>query len=387
VGQKQRLQTGVALIKTRTRMQYLGKVGFIGHPQDMDMFRGYIRHLKPTKVYRDGLLLKLFEWTPSYKITNWSGLTFDGSRCMDAVFVMVPFLPEMRGAKLRRIIDKIGDALDICVQEGCAIAALGAFTSILMQGQEADVASKYRIRVTSGNSFTAALIIESIEALARRFGIALSQSKLAIIGASGDIGSACAGWFANKVGELCLAARGLAPLEDLAHRLESRGATRVTVTLNHDEALRDSRFVVFVTSAPGQLVSLDAFEPGAVVCDASAPVNVRTGGVLRPDVFVYHGGIARLPFDLGLGFDIGLASSSTFYGCQVEALLITADASLPHSWGRGNISVDAIQRYRQVLATYQGLAVSYSQGRHDFTEAELDAYAGRFARTAARGTA
>ncbi|MBN1609222.1 MAG: hypothetical protein JW940_21510 [Polyangiaceae bacterium] len=368
-------------------MQYLGKVGLIGHPQDMDMFRGYIRHLKPTKVYRDGLLLKLFEWTPSYKLMDWSGITFDGSRCMDAVFVMVPFLPEMRGTKLRRIIDKIGDALSICAEEGCTIAALGAFTSILLQGQEADVASKYGLRITSGNSFTAALIVESIEALARRFGVELSQSKMAIIGASGDIGSACAACFVDEVRELCLSARGLTPLEELARRLSAAGAARVTATLNNAEALTGARFVVFVTSAPWQLASLNDFEAGTIVCDASAPVNVRTDGVLRPDVFIFHGGIAGLPFALDLGFDIGLASPTTFYGCQVEALLIAADPSLPHSWGRGNITVAAVQRYRQALASCQGLNVAYSQGSHSYTETDMDMYAARFGVAAARATA
>jgi hypothetical protein len=56
-------------------MAKIGKVGFIGHPQDMAMFRAYIRHLRPDKVYRDALILKLFEWTPSYKVTEWKGLS------------------------------------------------------------------------------------------------------------------------------------------------------------------------------------------------------------------------------------------------------------------------------------------------------------------------
>ncbi len=43
--------------------------------------------------------------------------------------------------------------------------------------------------------------------------------------------------------------------------------------------------MIFVTSASGHLVTLEDFSPGCVVCDASAPVNVSTHGMQRPDVF------------------------------------------------------------------------------------------------------
>jgi fatty aldehyde-generating acyl-ACP reductase len=362
-------------------MQRIGKVGFIGHPQDMDMFRGYIRHLKPDKVYRDGLLLKLFEWTPSYKVIEWNNLSFDGRRALDAILVMVPFLPEMRTMKLRTIVEKIEHALAICVEQGCSVAALGAFTSIILQGQEADLAAKYQLRITSGNALTAALIIESIEDLSRRFGISLPESSMAIIGASGDIGSACFAYFSEKVQQLRLSARGLSLLRDLVLHHEPTTKAKVTVTDDNLEAIGDARFVIFATSAPGHLVSLDDFRPGTVVCDASAPVNVRTGGLRRSDVFVYHGGVAGLPFQLDPGFDIGLASPTTFYGCQVEGLLIAMEPSLPDSWGRGRIANSTVQRYRDFLAGSAGVRVAYTEGSHNYTEQELDEYAVRFAPT------
>lgn len=354
------------------------KVGFIGHPQDMEMFRGYVRYLRPDKTYRDELLLKLFEWTPSYKVTGWADLGLPGKDPVDAILALVPFLPEMRDIKLRRIVEKIEQAIAICAEEGCTVAALGAFTSIVLQGQEADFASKFRIRLTSGNGLTSALIVESIEELARRFDIDLSSSSMAIIGASGDIGSACFGYFADRVAELRVTARGMTPLHQLVDRVASRTTARVRVTSGVSEAIRDARFVIFVTSSPGQLVRLEDLSPGTIACDASAPVNVQTAGELRPDVFIYHGGIAQLPFALHTGFELGLASPSTFYGCQVEGLLIAADPSLPDSWGRGNIGNDTIRRYREAIEDV-GVQVAYSQGRHCYTDREFDGYRSRLA--------
>lgn len=359
-------------------MEKAGKVGFVGHPPDMDLFRAYIRHLSPSKVYRDALLLKLFEWTPSYKVTEWKDLSLDGSSSVDAVLVMVPFLPEMRDIKLRRVVEKIERAIAICAEEGCTVAALGAFTSILLQGQEADLASKYGLRITSGNTLTAALIVESIEEIARRFRIELRDSTMSIIGASGDIGSACFGYFADKVSKLHLTARGLTPLQELVERHAPRVTGEVVISDDNDRALREARFAVFVTSAYGHLVDLNDLRPGTVVCDASAPVNVKHSGALRPDVFVYHGGIARLPFELDPGFDIGLAAPNTFYGCQVEGILIAADPSLPDSWGRGNITQEKVGRVRQHMQGLPTLKPAYTTGSHDYTRREIEAYARRF---------
>jgi predicted amino acid dehydrogenase len=360
-------------------MHRTGKVGFIGHPENMDMFRAYVRYLKPGKVYRDELLLKLFEWTPPYQVTAWQGLSVEPASSADAVLVMVPFLPEMRDIRLKRVVEKIEQAIAICAEEGCTVAALGAFTSIILQGQEADLAAKYGLKITSGNSLTAALIVESIEQLARRFQVGLADSAMAIIGASGDIGSACSAYFSDKVKTLHLTARGLTPLRELVRRHAEHTTAEVTVTDDNLQALRQARFVVFVTSAHQPLVALDDFSPGTIVCDASAPVNVKAAGALREDVFVYHGGIAQLPFVLDPGFDIGLASPSTFYGCQVEGLLIAADPTLPVSWGRGQITLASVRKYRELLTRLPSVGVAYATGSHSYTDQELDGYAARLA--------
>jgi len=95
------------------------KIALIGHPADMNLYRSYIKHLKPDKTFKDQLLLKLFEWTPAYKVKEWNALSFDGVHGFDACMIMVPFLPEMREIKHKQIITKIEQALEIASKEGC----------------------------------------------------------------------------------------------------------------------------------------------------------------------------------------------------------------------------------------------------------------------------
>jgi fatty aldehyde-generating acyl-ACP reductase len=352
------------------------KCAFIGHPVDIDVFRSYIRFLKPDKTYRDELLVKLFEWMPSYRAKEFSNLSFDGTKGVDANLYMVPFLPEMREIKVKRVIEKIDKALGLAASEGCTVAALGGFTSIVLQGQEANFAQKHNIKITSGNSLTSAIIVRSIESITQKFGMDLAGSTVAIIGASGDIGSACLGYFCTRVKRMYATARSVPTLKEVIERHRAYSTCDIVLSDNNREAVDNANICIFATSAYTFLFSATDFMPGTIVCDASAPPNVKVRGNFREDVFIYHGGIVSIPFPLDVGFDLGLASPYTFYGCQLEGLLIALHPELPCSWGRGNISRGKLGLYLEKLEESPGMDVAFSIENSIYTEEQVDEYAG-----------
>jgi predicted amino acid dehydrogenase len=335
------------------------RFALIGHPADLPLFRAYINYLKPGKTFRDELILKLFEWTPSYKAVSWNGVSFDGKNFADGILVMVPFLPEMRDISLKTVISKVEAAIAIAASEGCSVAALGAFTSIVLQGKEEAIARKYGITLTSGNTTTAAIIVRSIEDLLARSGRSIAEECVAVIGASGDIGSGVTLWLGRKAKKLVLTARNAALLEQIVagHRNELAG--EIEITVDNAAAIKKAGIAVFVTSAYRPLFSQKDFNPGAIVCDASAPLNVDVSGELRSDIFLYHGGIAKLPCQIDPGFDIGLAAPDHLYGCMTEGLLLAFNPELPPSLGRGNITNEKINRYLDELVRY-GITPAYS---------------------------
>ena len=350
------------------------KFVLIGHPPDMDLYRAYIKHLKPDKTYRDELLIKLFEWTPAYKIKEWNDISLDGKVFTDGIMIMVPFLPEMKDIKHKKVVDKIEQALAIASEEGCFIAALGAFTSIVLQGQEKNYSEKYNIKITSGNTLTAALIIKSIEDITEKFGVNLKEQTLAIIGASGDIGSGCVTYFGDKVNKMMLTSRGIPMLEKTVSNIKESINCEVDISNDNKRAVNNSNIIIFATSAYQSLFTVNDFKLGTIVCDASAPLNVKLDGNLRPDVFLYHGGISSLPFELDPGFDIGLASPFTLYGCQTEGILIAHDENLPYSWGRGSISRQKIDTYLNELNRYPSLDVTFTVGNKVYEEEDIIKY-------------
>jgi fatty aldehyde-generating acyl-ACP reductase len=353
------------------------KTAFIVHPPDADLFRSYIRFLRPDKSYNNEFLIKLFEWTPTYKVGEFSNLGFNGNSGIDASFIMVPFLPEMRDISLKQVIEKIDNALEIASSAGCTVAAMGGFTSIVLQGQERDFAEKHGIRITSGNSLTAAIILKSIEIIAAKFGIDLTETSIAIIGASGDIGSACMGYLCTRAKKLYVTGRSAPALQEAVDRHRAYMSSEIVIT-NNNEAIENSRICIFVTSAYDYLFHVKDFKPGTIVCDASSPLNVKVDGLLRDDVFLYHGGVASIPFPIDAGFDIGLPSMFTFYGCQLEGLLLGLHPELPCSWGRGNITRDKLELFMKKLDEYEAMDVVFSNGDISYSDEQLDAYARRW---------
>lgn len=348
------------------------KFAFIGHPPDLNIYREYIKFLKPEKTFRDELLIKLFEWTPSYKIKDWYNISIDSKQYVDGIMVMVPFIPEMREIKHKVVVKKIEQAISIAANEGCTVASLGAFTSIVLQGQEKDLSEKYNIKLTSGNTLTAAVIIKSIKMLTDQLGINLKDQTLAIIGASGDIGTGCLSYFGNKVSRMELTARGIPMLENIVQKHHNDITCDIEISNNNKNALKKADIVIFVTSAHTTLFSIDDFKPGTIVCDASAPLNVSSNGINKDNVFLYHGGILSLPCEFNLNFDVGLASTNHFYSCQIESILMAYNTDLPCSWGRGNITREKISRYIKTLDDNPLLYPEYTINNKIYTTNDIE---------------
>ncbi len=360
----------------------MNKFSCIGHPIDVEQFRFIVNALRsdynyPEKEFKDKLLIKLFEWTPSFKVKDVSGVGFSRTESVDGIIVMVPFLPEMKDIRIKEISNKIEDAIAISAKEGCTIAALGGFTSIILQGREQDISKKYGIMLTSGNTLTAAVIIRSVEQLAKRFCVDLKQASVTIIGASGDIGSGVTGYFCDKVKSLLLSARGMDKLKEMVQKYQGLARCDIELYNNRENrnAISKADIVIFVTSAYKEIVRLSDFNSRTIVCDASAPLNVKLDSGLRNDVFIYHGGIVSLPFDIDPGVDVGLASTKTFYGCQVEGILMALHPELPCSWGRGNISREKLQLFLDILDSTEKMEIAFTIENKEYNDGEIDDYA------------
>lgn len=206
---------------------------------------------------------------------------------------------------------------------GAQILGLGAFTSVVGDGGKT-VARELSIPVTTGDSYTVAMAVRAIRQAARRMDITLQQSTLAVVGATGTIGSVCAQMLAPDVRRTILVGRNEERLRATADNLVECGAQDVHTTTDM-RRISQAECVITVSNALEAIVGPEHLRRGAVVCDVARPRDVsRQVAQKRGDVLVIEGGMVRVPGTVDFGFDFGFPAGMA-YACMAETMVLALD--------------------------------------------------------------
>ncbi len=219
----------------------------------------------------------------------------------------------------RVVYQKIVQTGRLAERLGARLIGLGAYTSVVGDGG-VTVARQLDIPVTTGDSYTVTLVVQSLLEAARQVGIVAQEACLAVVGASGAIGSVCTELLAGQVGELILVGRDVARLEPLRARTAGK-AVELTTDVS---AIRRAALILSATSAGGGLIHSEHLRPGAVVCDVARPRDVAPDVRQRDDVLVIDGGLAQVPGSVNFGFDYTLPAGITF-GCMAETMALALE--------------------------------------------------------------
>ncbi|PID39451.1 MAG: hypothetical protein CR984_06930 [Proteobacteria bacterium] len=317
----------------------------IGHPFDIDHLYRYLTYHKPGlhRPQRE-LLLKLFEWTPPYADQTISVTSSDG-RSVQGSFIVCPLLPEMLDKDNHRhfrdlCVGKVIRSLELAAEQGALLAGLGGFTSIADGDQGRLVARKVpMISVTSGNTLTAMAAVDGVLAAAAMLGVDASGATAAVVGAAGDIGTACCRYLASRVERLVLVSRFAFNQNQLADELRQLNHARIVFETDNARAVGQADMVIAAASAVAPIFHPLDFKPGAVVCDVGYPKNIFLNVDLeKSDIFLFAGGLMQSPSPVVLPYDMGLPDPHSLYGCWAEAIVLSL-AGQPESFsqGRGRI--------------------------------------------------
>ncbi|MGB5134955.1 MAG: long-chain acyl-[acyl-carrier-protein] reductase [Prochlorococcaceae cyanobacterium] len=336
--------------------------GLIGHSTSFEEARTKARSLG-YDAFADGDLDMWCAAPPQLvervEVTSLTGRTIQGAY-IDSVFV-----PEML-RRFKTAKRKVIKAMELAQRSGIDITALGGFTSIifedmnLLREQRVSAVELDWTRFTTGNTHTAWVICQQVETNAPRLGIDLARARVAVVGATGDIGSAVCRWLQRRgVGELLLVARRPQPLVELQ---QSLGAGRI---LSLQEALPEADVVVWVASLP-QSLEIDAAQlrNPCLMIDGGYPKNLGSKAT-GPGVHVLKGGIVEFWQDIGWQMmevaEMAVPQRQMF-ACFAEAILLDfEELHTNFSWGRNNITLEAMDR------------IGEASLRHGFKALELEA--------------
>ena len=239
-------------------------------------------------------------------------------------FIACPYTPKrMLELPVRTVYRKLIQTGELAEKLGAQILGLGAFTSVVGDAG-LTVARELEIPVTTGDSYTVHIAVESIRKAAEVMGIQLSEATAAVVGATGSIGRVCAELLANDVAELYLIGRRTEALEELQASLQPQARARLRVSTSMDD-LRHAQVILTVTSALHDVIQPEHLNPGSVVCDVARPRDVSAKvAAVRNDILVIDGGMVDVPGPVNFHFNFGFPSGKSF-ACMAETIALTLE--------------------------------------------------------------
>jgi predicted amino acid dehydrogenase len=327
----------------------------LGHQESWSQISAIVGALRAPgqALLTEAELREIVPWIPPRTVSRLTIAAAPDASRIHGIYVDTFITPdELKLRPTRRVLDKVRDGIRAAQLEGVRVATLGGFTSILSEAMA--IESDGAMALTTGNTLTAALIVRGVERAVNLLGRSLDAETLLIIGATGDVGSACARCFAGRTRRLLLAARNGERLEREAAQLRNFGPLEAST--NVLELLRQSTVVIAVASTPEAAFGLNACTPQAIVCDAGYPKNIKVApdGVRR---HVFWGGMGRLAG--GLRSRDGLHErfyhfpvANVVHGCMLEGgVLAMAGRFEAFSTGRGRITPDRVEEMWKLAGT------------------------------------
>jgi len=322
----------------------------IGHPYNFQHLVRYFKFFKPDlKLPSEQFLTKLFELTPSYKSFDIKDFRSRTGKTVDGYFVMCPIIPDMLKLSPDRVLEKVIQACRVSEKLGVGVVVLGGFTSIAGEQYGKSLTGKVNIPMTTGNTLTVSLVLDGIYKAAKCMGTDLSRARVTIIGGTGDIGGAVAKMLSKEVRELTITSRSEKNLMDMERILSYHGTAAIKTSRDNNEAIQGADIILAAASVSGSIIDFNRFKSGAIICDVGYPKNISYTKCNRKDIFIFSGGIASLPSDFNVGFDIGMPSPRVLYGCFAEAVLLALEDRYENfSWGKGNISREKVGFVKEI---------------------------------------
>lgn len=312
---------------------------FIVHPLNVENFlyifeNSIFLHRIP-RLY----LKKIIPLLPPLLFVRIKDIKSPAGLKVDGLFILCTLLPE-HFATLNKdfVLRKIIKCVQFAEKLGARVVTLGGFTSIF-SNQGCSVVSQTNIAVTTGNTFTSYLVYSGILKAINTLEYDLSQLTILVVGATGDIGSACVRSLGPNCKRLMLVARDKLKLDDFANNLGINKRVDIRVVNELEDVIGDADIVITATSSMTTLIDVNSLKSGSIVCDVSLPPNIARNILsLRKDVLVFEGGYARLSSFESIDnrdFKKHFIHGSVF-GCLSEGIILAMEEKFESfSLGRG----------------------------------------------------
>ncbi|MBU4479514.1 MAG: NAD(P)-binding domain-containing protein [Candidatus Omnitrophica bacterium] len=328
--------------------------GILGHFYNFNHLARCLKMINPNyKLPSREFLHGLFSITPSFKMYEMEKFVSKTKDTTHGCFIVCTFIPDMMAQDMYAVYAKVVRACKLAEKHGVGIVTLGGFTSMVGERLGHRIEEDVDIPITTGNTYTAVLALEAVEKAVQLFGKELKDVKIAVVGGTGDIGSACSRILAEKSRQVTITGRTKSNLRLLSGELKRKRAAKIEATTDNRKAVKDADVVIAAANSSASILDAAWFKPGAVICDLAYPKNISYAPISRKDIFVFSGGLASIPTPIDMGIDLGVPSPDISYGCFSEVIILALEHRFENfSYGRGNISVEKMQEIKKLAVKH-----------------------------------
>ena len=323
---------------------------FLVHPRNiLDVYRKY----PLAKYLPENILIFVLRRFWPVILAETEGLKDKAGNPVRGWIITLPLTAEQMLEDRILAGKKILDGVKLAEKMGSAIIGLGAFTSSLTDGGNS-IMSSAKISVTNGNALTAGVTVSAIEKIIKdlRKKNPRKRINLAIVGATGSIGSAVAQILALKMksGSLVLIGRTPENIEKLKNEIKEIGsAAKITIGVELKDIVKCD-IVVVSTSAKGAVIQPEHLKKNAIVYDISQPKNTSEKiKNERPDVKFIDGGLVKTP-EINYHFNFGIPKETAF-ACLAETMILAAERIDGH-FSLGKVGPEKIKKITALAAKY-----------------------------------
>jgi predicted amino acid dehydrogenase len=245
---------------------------------------------------------------------------------------------------------RIKATISLAEKLGAKIVGLGAITSSITSGGK-DFLGNIKMGITNGRSLTVGMSIIGVKKAAKIRNLDLSQTTMAIVGATGSIGGAVSKLMINEgVKKFILVDRKLNCLNQLKEEMLKINPLLEIKISSEIHSIKDAEVVIVATSSPEVLIKSGDLKYNALVYDVTQPQNVSlTIAQERKDLLIIDGGIVSTP-GVNYHFDLGLPPEATF-ACLAETLILAAEGKYNSSFV-GKVKLEKVREIVELAKKY-----------------------------------
>jgi fatty aldehyde-generating acyl-ACP reductase len=340
----------------------MDKFGFIIHPIDSELMTTAFQEpglnfADSKSYYKKRTVERALRWFSPFKCSDITGIKSITGKEIKGFFIFCPLIPEqILNMDQEFVLQRTIESCRLAEKLGAKIIGLGAYVSQVGR-KGALIAKKIHIPVTIGTAYTIAIAVDSTLKAAKDVNLNIADAIIAVIGASGGIGSIFSRLIAPKCKGLILTARNVTRLKHIADMIEKESHKTPTLMTDVIKAVNKADIVMFSTNDPHNLIKACDLKAGAIICDMSIPKNVSQDVVNeRKDILVIDGGIVKPPGNTKFNFYYGPPEGST-YACIAETMILTLEERFENYSIGGNITIEKVLEIKK-LADKHGFKLS-----------------------------